>query len=208
MVNDLIRYGYLRTDTIVDAFSHVRRVSFVPDDLHAQAEANIALPIGFGQTISQPLTVAFMLELLDPQKNQNILDVGSGSGWTTSLLAYISGENGHVTGIEIIGELCDLGAENAQKYGYIKNGMVEFVCGSGKEGFEKNAPYDRILVSAAVRDIPLELKKQLAIGGKMVIPVGHDVWYLEKIADDDFKVEKYPGFSFVPFVEKRGALEY
>lgn len=202
LVNDLMRHGYLRNDLIIEAFSNVHRNLFVSDDLYAQAEADIALPIGHGQTISQPLTVAFMLELLDPQKGQNILDVGSGSGWTTSILAHIVGERGHVIGLEIIQELCDLGKMNADKFGYVKKGIAEFQCVSGKNGFEKYAPYDRILVSASSLDVPLALKNQLAEGGKMVIPVGQDIWYLEKKGKDDFQIEKYPGFSFVPFVEK------
>jgi protein-L-isoaspartate(D-aspartate) O-methyltransferase len=202
LVNDLIRYGYLRSDQIIDAFSRINRDSFVTDDLHAQAEANIALPIGYGQTISQPLTVAFMLELLDPQEGQNILDVGSGSGWTTSLLAHIVGEKGNVTGIEVIKELCEIGRINADKFGFVKKGIVEFHCVSGKNGYEKYAPYDRILVSASAMDVPESLKKQLAVGGKMVIPILNAIWYLEKIGENEFKIEKYPGFAFVPFVEK------
>jgi protein-L-isoaspartate(D-aspartate) O-methyltransferase len=174
----------------------------VPDDLVQQAEANIALPIGHGQTISQPATVAFMFELLDPKRGQNILDVGSGSGWTTGLLAYIAGEHGKVTGLEIIKELCEFGKSNVEKFSFVKKGIVEFHNVSGFDGFEKNAPYDRILISASVEEIPSALKKQLAIGGKMVLPVFNDVWYVEKKAEDDFAIEKFPGFSFVPFVEK------
>jgi len=81
LVNELIRQGYLKTDLIIDAFSEISRIEFVPHEFEKESEANIALPIGYGQTISQPLTVAFMLELLDPRRDQNILDIGSGSGW-------------------------------------------------------------------------------------------------------------------------------
>lgn len=201
LVNNLIESGYLRSDDIISAFFNIHRVEFIPDDLVSQSEANIPLPVGYGQTISQPLTVAFMMELLEPEKNQNILDVGSGSGWTTALLAYIVGEKGRVTAMEKIKELCEMGEKNVNKFGFVKKGIVEFYCESAEKGFEKNAPYDRILVSASVDEIPLALKEQLAIGGKMVIPVRNSIWYVEKKGENDFGIEKFPGFSFVPFMQ-------
>lgn len=202
LVNDLIRNGYLSSDNIIDAFSKISRSEFIPKDLIAQSEANIPLPIGCGQTISQPLTVAFMLELLDPQSGQNILDIGSGSGWTTALLADIVGEKGGITAIEVIADLCKYGEKNVKKFSFIKKGIVQFHCQSAEKGFEKNAPYDRILVSASVEEIPNAFKMQLKIGGKMVIPVRNEIWFIEKKQADEFKTEKFAGFSFVPFVSK------
>jgi len=203
LVNDLIRNGYLTSDNIIDAFSKIRRHQFVPSDLSAQSEANIALPIGYGQTISQPLTVAFMLELLDPQAGQNILDVGTGSGWTTALLAHIVGDAGSITALEVIPELCKIGESNVKKFSFIKKGVVQFHSQSGENGFEKNAPYDRILVSAAATEIPAAFKQQLKDGGKMVIPVRNEIWFVEKKGTDDFNIEKFAGFVFVPFIEKK-----
>jgi protein-L-isoaspartate(D-aspartate) O-methyltransferase len=200
LVNDLMQKGYLRSGRIIDAFSKIHRLEFVPEELFSQSEADVSLPIGYGQTISQPLTVAFMLELLDPQLNQNVLDLGSGSGWTTCLLAYIVGEKGRVTAVEIIKELCEMGKINIEKFSSFKKGATEFYCQSVESGFEKNAPYDRILVGASVEKIPLLFKKQLKIGGKMVIPIFNDICYVEKRGEDDFYVEKFGGFSFVPFV--------
>jgi protein-L-isoaspartate(D-aspartate) O-methyltransferase len=201
LVDDLIRSGYLHSENVIDAFSQVQRIEFVPDDLDSHAEINMPLPIGQGQTISQPAVVAFMLELLDVQSGQNVLDVGSGSGWTTALLAHIVGENGKVTAMEKIKELCEFGKKNVEKYSFIKKGIVEFYCESAEKGFPKNSPYDRILVSAMVGEIPAEFKKQLNIGGKIVIPVINDIWYVEKTGDDKFRIEKFPGFEFVPFVK-------
>ena len=201
LVNNLIRNGYLRSDAIIDAFSNIHRIEFIPEDLASQSEADIPLPIGYGQTISQPLSVAFMLELLDPKPGQNILDVGSGSGWTTGLLAYIVGEKGRVTSMETIKELCEIGEKNVAKFNFIKRGIVEFYCESAENGFEKNAPYDRILVSASVDEIPPALKKQLVVGGKIVIPVMKSIWFMDKKGEDDFHIEKFPGFSFVPFIK-------
>jgi len=168
----------------------------------SEAEANIPLPIGYGQTISQPLTVAVMLELLDPKPGDNILDVGSGSGWSTSLLAHIVGKKGKVIALERIAELYKLGLKNTEKFGFIEEGIVEFYKEDGNNGFEKNAPYDRILVSASSEEIPDALKKQLKVGGKMVIPVKNSIWYLEKNGENEFHEEEYPGFSFVPLVKE------
>lgn len=204
LVNELIRLGYLKTDLIIDAFSEINRVEFVPPELEKSAEANIALPIGYGQTISQPLTVAFMMELLDPQRGQNVLDVGSGSGWTTALLCYIVGRHGRVTALERKEELKQMGEKNANKYGYIrdgKDGIAEFYTADGSKGFKKYAPYDRILVSASADCVPNDLKEQLKIGSKMVIPIGESIWYLEKVEENKFEKQEFSGFAFVPLVE-------
>jgi len=203
LVNDLIRKGYLVTDNVIDAFSKIPRDEFIPRDLKAQAEANIALPIGYGQTISQPLTVAFMLELLDIKNDQNILDVGAGSGWTTALLAHAVGDAGSIIAVEVIPELCKQGEKNVNKFSSIKKGIVQFYCQSAENGFEKNAPFDRILVSAAAVEIPAAFKDQLKVGGKLVIPIRNEIWFVEKKSQDDFKIEKFAGFSFVPFIEKK-----
>ncbi|MDR3559673.1 MAG: protein-L-isoaspartate O-methyltransferase, partial [Candidatus Pacebacteria bacterium] len=195
--------GYLKSDLIIDAFSEIGRIEFLPKDLESEANADVALPIGYGQTISQPRTVAFMLELLDPGRGQNILDVGSGSGWTTALLSYIVGHRGRVTAMERIRELLEQGKANVGKYNYLKEGeggVAEFHLGDGKNGFEKNAPYDRILVSASTFIVPEDLKKQLKIGGKMVIPIKSSLVYLEKKGEDEFSEEHFPGFAFVPMV--------
>ncbi|MDP1884525.1 MAG: protein-L-isoaspartate O-methyltransferase [Candidatus Moranbacteria bacterium] len=201
MVNNLIRDGYLKSDAIIEALEHIRRIEFVPEELELEVDADVALPIGYGQTISQPLVVAIMLELLDPQKGQKILDVGSGSGWTTALLAHIVGSEGKVVAVDIIGALSDFGRANADKFGFVKNGIAEFHNADGSKGFPDQAPYDRILVSASVNDeIPQALKDQLKIGGKMVIPYRNSIIYLEKESADKFYKEEFPGFTFVPFI--------
>jgi protein-L-isoaspartate(D-aspartate) O-methyltransferase len=208
LLEDLVEKKYLHSEKIIKAFADIDRSKFVPGDLVDQAEANVALPIGYGQTISQPLTVAFMMELLDPEPGNNILDVGSGSGWTTALLAHVAGEKGKVIAIEMIRELYEFGKKNVGKFNFIRNGIVEFYCISAENGFEKNSPYDRILVSAGVKkDVPEALKKQLLIGGKMVIPVDNEIWCLEKKSEKDFNIEKFPGFAFVPFVKKNAKYQ-
>ena len=200
LTQGLIDAGCLKTESVIRAFVDVDRRKFVPKDLEKVAYRNIPLPIGYGQTISQPLTVAFMLEKLDVQEGNTVLDVGSGSGWTTALLAHIVGEYGKVVGMEVIEELCALGKKNIAKFGYVRQGIAEMICRNAHDGFEKYAPYDRILVSAAAADIPQALKDQLVIGGKLVMPVGSEIICLKKKSPEEFSKQSFPGFSFVPFV--------
>ena len=154
LIDDLIREGRLKTQNIIEAFRKIKRVDFLPQDMKNLAELNEALPIGFGQTISQPLVVAFMLELLEPKKGEKILDIGSGSGWTTALLAEIVGKQGKVIAIDIIPELVEFGKQNVAKYNFIKEGRVEFICVDGSKGYQKEAPYDKILASATASKLP------------------------------------------------------
>lgn len=202
LVNMLITQGYLKNDALIEAFAAVQRGAFVPDEFVPQAETNIPLPIGYGQTVSQPLTVAIMLELLDLQPGQGVLDVGSGSGWTSALMAHIVGENGHVTAVERIPELHDFGKKNIEKFGYVGMGRVKCVLGDGSDGYAEDAPYDRILVSASAEEIPSAYKDQLAVGGKMVIPIYNALAYVEKKTEEEFYIERFPGFVFVPLIEK------
>jgi len=201
LINSLIKQGYLKSDILIEAFLNVERKEFLPEELEGQSEANIALPIGCGQTISQPLTVAFMLELLDPQAGQKILDIGSGSGWTTALLSFVVGEKGKVVALERIKELVAFGKKNVQKFGFCEKGIAEFYEVNGVKGFSQEAPFDRILVSASVKEIPPALKEQLKIGGKLVIPVNRSLYCLEKKEENNFHEERFPGFEFVPFIE-------
>ncbi len=180
-----------------------------PEDIKNLAELNEALPISHGQTISQPLVVAFMLEQLLPKEGDRILDIGSGSGWTAALLAEIVKETGKVIALETIPELMEFGKQNAAKYSFIDKGVAEFVCADGSKGYEKAAPYDKILCSAAAqKEIPSAWKEQLKIGGRIVAPIGSSIWLLVKKSEKpaayarQFKETEYPGFAFVPLIEK------
>jgi len=189
----------LRSPQIIRAFERVKRQDFLPPDIANQHLVNSPLPIGAGQTNSQPYTVALMLELLDPQEGQKILDVGSGSGWTTALLAEIVGPTGQVDGLEIISELKEFGENNCKKYSFSN---VEFFCQDGYNGLPDSAPFDRILVSAAAIEIPQALLDQLKIGGRMVIPTeAQDIRVIEKITATKFKEEIYQDFIFVPLIK-------
>ncbi|MDI6891347.1 MAG: class I SAM-dependent methyltransferase, partial [Thermodesulfovibrionales bacterium] len=129
---------------------------------------------------SQPLVVAFMLEQLEPKEGDKILDIGSGSGWTTALLAHIVSQkgnpkseirnpkqiqNGKVIAMEVIPELKEFGEKNVAKYNFIKKGLVEFILADGSKGYKKEAPFDKILVSATAEKFFPDWKEQLKIGG-------------------------------------------
>ena len=172
-----------------------------------------ALPIGFGQTISQPLTVAMMLEWLQPKPGQKILDIGCGSGWTTALLSSIVGKKGKVIGIERIPELVDFARNNMKKCfmkiastslpaeALAKAGTV--VQEDGSKGYAKEAPYDRILASAAGKDIPTEWKEQLKVGGRIVAPVKESVSVIDKLSSDKYQTIEHWGFAFVPLIREQ-----
>ena len=202
LIEDLIKDGFLQSPRVIEAFRKIDRSNFVIEYLKNDAYINSPLAIGFGQTISQPLTVAFMLEKLDVQPGHKVLDVGSGSGWTTALLAEIVGEKGKVYGIEIIPEIYEFGKANVMRYSFINKGIVEMYCGNGLEGLEEAAPFDRIMCSAAVKEIPQAFKEQLKIGGKMILPMNHSLWLITKKSENEFDSEEYPGFIFVPAIEK------
>lgn len=179
------------------AFENVNRGDFVLPEDKNKADLDVPLLIGHGQTISQPTTVKMMLEWLDPQKGEKILDIGSGSGWTTALLSNIVGEEGKVYAVELISELKVFGEENCKKIG-IKN--ANFFLAGKVFGLQKFAPYDRILVSASAESIPNELIDQLKLGGKMVIPVGNSIFEVMKDNKGTTKTKEHYGFVFVPLV--------
>lgn len=210
LIEKLINDGYLKSESIIDAFSNINREDFIRDSEKEFAYENEPLPIGYNQTISQPLTVAFMLELLSPKIGERILDIGSGSGWQTCLIAKlvqpkeISEENSLsfplVVAVERIPELVSYAKKNIEKYGFIQNGIVKLVNGNGVLGFEECAPYDKIIAAASGNEIPVEWKKQLKVGGVIVAPVKESIYKLLKIGPDIFEETRYFGFQFVPLV--------
>ncbi|MBI2594978.1 MAG: protein-L-isoaspartate O-methyltransferase [Candidatus Colwellbacteria bacterium] len=199
LVDELIRGGYLKTPTLIEAFREINRADFVPEELKDDAYVNAPLPIGQGQTISQPLTVAFMLELLLPQPGEKILDVGTGSGWQLALLAHVVGERGKVIGIERIEKLKKIAGGNINKYKELK-GRAAIFLNDGSKGYEEGAPYDKIVAAAAADEIPPAWKEQLKTGGIIVAPVGASVVVMQKTSAEEFETREYYGFSFVPLV--------
>jgi len=202
LVDHLISSGYLKTPEIIGAFKKIDRVDFVPDNLKSEAYEDAPLPIGHGQTISQPATVAFMLELLEPKAGEKILDVGSGSGWTSALLSEIVGDKGRVVSLELIPELKEFGEKNAAKYGFVEKGTAQFICCDGSKGYEEESPFDKILASAAARRVPEAWKKQLKVGGRIVAPINSSIFLFVKKSENEMEEKEYPGFIFVPLIEE------
>lgn len=208
-IESLIEQGWLKTPRIINAFRKIKRVDFLPQDMKDLAGLNEALPIGYGQTISQPLVVSFMLELLQPKSGDKILDIGAGSGWTSALLSEIIGDKGKVVAIEIIPELVKFGRKNIAKYNFIKRGIVELVCADGSKDLpdfrsrsEFAQGFDKILCSAEAKEIPQTWKNQLKIGGRIVMPIGSSIWLFIKKSYGRFGRREYPGFVFVPLVSE------
>lgn len=201
LVKELIAEEVLKTPRIINAFQKIDRANFIRAETQSATYENIPLPIGAGQTISQPYTVAFMLELLQVGEEDRILDIGAGSGWQTALLAEIVGEKGKVFAIELIPELCEFGKKNVSKYNFIKNGVVQFYCQNALNGLPDQAPFDRIIAAAASDIVPAAWKKQLKIGGRMILPVDNSLRLVIKKSESDFEERTYPGFVFVPFIK-------
>ncbi len=206
LVNYLKTHGYIKSPEVEKAFLETPRHLFVPENMLRYAYVNEPLPIGYGQTISQPSVVALMTELLSPKKGEKILEIGTGSGWQAAILARIVGDEGIVYTIERVRELAKFAKKNLEKLG-IKN--VRIICGDGSEGLKEYAPFDKIIYTAAVPKIPQFILDQLKKYGKIVAPVGKEevqkMVVIEKIGKKEVKTTEYPGFFvFVPLKGKYG----
>jgi len=201
LTQELVKKAVLKTALIINAFKKTDRADFVLSDFKKEAYRDYPLPIGYNVTISQPTTVAFMLELLEPKKGDKILDIGSGSGWTTELLSQIVGKKGKVFGVEIIPELVEFGRKNLSKYNkknvFYKNAEI-ILAKKDILGFSKKAPFDKILVSAMAKKLPKELVNQLSISGILIIPIKNSIWRIDKISENEIKEKEFYGFNFVP----------
>ncbi|MCX6796897.1 MAG: protein-L-isoaspartate O-methyltransferase [Candidatus Doudnabacteria bacterium] len=200
LIAGLISSGYLKTPSIIKAFQTVDRADFVLPKYQDAAYEDHPLPIGFGQTISQPLTVALMLEWLAARPGEKILDVGCGSGWTTALLSSIVGRRGKVIGIERIPELAEFARLNLAKYHALQHNS-EIAVANGSKGYKKETPYNKILASASAGEIPQAWKEQLKISGRIVAPVRDSVFVIDRISRDEYRTNEHWGFAFVPLVK-------
>ncbi|MEP6665054.1 MAG: protein-L-isoaspartate O-methyltransferase, partial [Nocardioidaceae bacterium] len=156
------------------------------------------LPIGHGQTNSQPSTVARMLDLLAPEVGDRVLDVGCGSGWTTALLAYLVGEEGSVIGVEIVPELTEQARRNLAAHG-LGHVRVE-QAHRDVLGLPDEAPFERILVSASARHFPRPLVPQLAEEGRLVVPVRRSLCVADREGVDVLQVRRVGRYRFVPLI--------
>lgn len=186
---------------VLNAMIKIERHLFIPNALEHLAYKDIALPIGFDQTISQPFTVAFMTQSLSLNKGDKVLEIGTGSGYQSAIL-YAMGMD--VYSIEKLHELYKRTQQLFDKLGI----RVHLKCGDGTIGWNEFAPYDGIIVTAGSPSIPESLKKQLKIGGKLVIPIGSKnsqiLNVITKIDVDKFHINEIPEFVFVPLIGKEG----
>jgi protein-L-isoaspartate(D-aspartate) O-methyltransferase len=185
-------------DAVSAALQRVPRFDFLPLRERRRARYDGPLPIGHGQTNSQPRTVADMLRLLAVEPGHRVLDVGSGSGWTTALLAELTGPQGLVVGVELEPDLVTFGAANLARRGVPQASIREAT--HGVLGWPPRAPYDRILVSAEADQLPQELVDQLAGPGRMVIPVAGAMILVQRAGDSaaDVGITEHGHYRFVP----------
>lgn len=211
LVEALVEEGVIRSEKVRKAMLSVPREEFVPPEHRRWAYVDHPLPIGHGQTISAPHMVALMTELLDPEPGHIVLEIGTGSGYQSAVLAEIVAKQdpsrrGHVYTIERIPELAEFAINNLKRTSYIN--YVTVIVGDGTKGYSEKAPYDRIIVTAAAPDIPKPLLEQLKNGGKMVIPVGdlglQRLLIVEKSIDGRVRVKEDTYCLFVPLIGEYG----
>jgi protein-L-isoaspartate(D-aspartate) O-methyltransferase len=184
-------------ERVLAAIAAVRRELFVPPELIDDAYRNGPLPIGAGQTISQPLVVAHMCELLALDGDERVLDVGGGSGYHAAVLAQLARE---VWSVEVIAELAEQARRNLAAAG-IEN--VHVVVGDGARGLPEHAPFDAVNVAAAAREVPPALEEQLAPGGRLVAPIGSgrdQRLVLEVLTPDGIERRTLSSVRFVPLI--------
>lgn len=199
MVEYTISARGVENEDVLRAMQHVPRHFFVPNKFLDDAYADHPLPIGYGQTISQPFIVAWMTELLELKPGEKVLEIGTGSGYQAAVLAYL--EYVDVYSVEIIPELADLAASRIKSLGYEN---VHIKQDDGYYGWEEHAPFDAIIVTAAPDHLPQPLIKQLKIGGRLVIPIGppggyQTLWQFVKHDEEQILAHNLGGVAFVPF---------
>jgi protein-L-isoaspartate(D-aspartate) O-methyltransferase len=189
---------------VMEVMAQVPREQFVPAELVTNAYDDGALPIGHGQTISQPYIVALMTDLLQPEAGQRVLEIGTGSGYQTAVLSRLVDK---VYSVELIPELSRLAGERLRRLGYHN---VETHVGDGHAGWLEQAPFDGIIVTAAATHIPPALVAQLKPGGRLVIPVGlphhyQELMLVEKHQDGETSSRAMLGVAFVPLRQAEDA---
>ncbi len=200
MIINQIKARRIDDESVIKAMLKVPRHKFLPENLQNYAYEDSALGVSSGQTISQPYIVALMTSMIKGDKRKSVLEIGTGTGYQTAILAEIFKE---VVTIERIEELYKSAKERLKDMGY---NNVECILGDGYEGYPKKGPYDAIIVTAYSPEIPQTLVDQLAIGGKMAIPVGIDSQYLLLVTKDskgEIKVERNIQVRFVPMIHER-----
>jgi len=200
MVHEQLAGRDILDERVLNAMRRVRRHLFVPEDLRELAYIDRPLPIGDGQTISQPYIVALMTQLAQPGESARALDVGTGSGYQAAVLAELARQ---VYSIEILCPLADAARQRLKSLGYDN---VEVRCGDGFNGWPERAPFDVIIVAAASKEVPQPLIDQLAPTGRLVIPVGkyfQELMLIEKQPDGSVKQRAVAPVAFVPMTREK-----
>ncbi len=203
LINSLKNIKFLTDDNVESAFRNIPRHEFVPSSELGRAYCNEPLQIMKNQTISQPGVVSRMSEWLDVKDGQNILEIGSGSGWQTAILSYLVG-SGTVYSVEIHPELAKFARENLEKF---KLDNTHVILGDGSMGYLKASPYDRIIITAACTEIPFPLLDQLNNNGLIIAPVGdssQSLVLLKKTSKGILEVKNESNYVFVPLLGKFG----
>ncbi len=206
--NELVTYwrenNIIKDEKLLEVFSEINRRLFVPDEFADQAYEDHPLPIGEGQTISQPTTVMIMTQALEVKPGMNVLEIGSGSGYQAAILAQLVGPEGHVFSIERLIFLVTLARKNLER---TKITNVRIIEGDGTLGYPSQSPFDRIIITAAAPSIPQPIFDQLKEGGQMVVPIGdrhtQEMMIVEKI-NGKLKQQSIGSFVFVPLIGKFG----
>ena len=187
-------------DKILESIKNIPRHLFIDPGLSEQAYLDKALPIENNQTISQPFTVAFQTQLLDLDEGSKVLEIGTGSGYQTSILNHLK------LNIYTIERNHNLFRTTTKLFKKLKIFPKKFIYGDGYNGLKDDSPFDGIIVTAASPTTPNKLLSQLKIGGKMIIPIGKETQVMTRItriSESDFKKEKYGNFKFVPMLENK-----
>jgi protein-L-isoaspartate(D-aspartate) O-methyltransferase len=193
----------VRAANVLEAMERVPRERFVPPRLEEFAYEDTPLPIGEGQTISQPFIVAYMVEAAELSGGEKVLDIGTGSGYAAAVLSEIAE---HVYTIERNEKLAEQASERLAALGY-RNVSVR--CGDGTKGWPDAAPFDAIVVAAGGPHVPASLREQLAVGGRLIIPVGpslrlQNLRRIRRVAEDRFEEEDLGGVAYVPLIGSEG----
>lgn len=200
LINKVAKKG-ITDQTVLKAMMDVERHLFVPEAVRAHSYADVALPIGNEQTISQPSTVAFMTQALRLQPGQKVLEIGTGSGYQAAILQKMGMR------VYSIERQADIFLRTQKLF---DNLGIRVVCrlGDGTIGWSEFAPFDGIIVTAGSPSVPVNLKKQLAVGGRLIIPVGdkesQTLQIITKTGEDTFQTEEVPRFAFVPLIGREG----
>lgn len=210
MVEILSEMGYIKRDEVKRAMRTVAREEFIPKEDRHYAYVDTPLRLIEGQTISAPHMVTIICEILQLEEGMNVLEIGTGFGYNAAVVSEVMNKKGHVYSIERIESLVKIAKENLKKTGYDES--INIITGDGTLGYEKEAPYDRIYGTASTPYISEPLKKQLKVGGKILIPVGRypypqDLILLTKESENEYKEENLGKVEFVPMIGKHGHEE-